>query len=61
MEGKINIFFVKWQGKAVELTKAPLDALLQTEIMLKNKTLTETPFYYAVQDEIKKRQEVPKA
>ena len=53
----MNLLFVKHHGKAIELTKAPDEALLATKETLELKNLNETTFYEAIQKELKARQE----
>ena len=52
--------FIRWHGKVVEISQAPLEALQQSKEVLEAKTVTESPLYYAITEEIKKRQ-MPKA
>ena len=54
------MLFIRWHGKVVEISQAPLEALQQSKEVLEAKTVTESPLYYAITEEIKKRQ-MPKA
>lgn len=56
---ELNLYYIKWHGKACEISKAPVEALIQWEQELGLKELN-SPRHNAILKEIEKRKEQKK-